>query len=808
MIKRMTAAVIVFALLFSYFSVVAEAGSNDSPRIISARGSVFVHRVGGQELSAVYRGMNIYDGDVIITGLNATATVSYYQQTITMGELTKLSINYVWQRHGRNNSAVTLVEGMIKVRVDMQLGDDSHNMVQAAGTLVGVRGTEYVLIYRRMMCEDGEASGNPFVRLLVIEGEVVVDLPDPYNEGEVASYIVTPQGMFRLTEDIQGRQSREDIHYIPDMFVVPLELLDLSILEALRDDPRALAGNPELFARIEEAIEWRMMENELRARFIEERPEPQIIFASEAEEVLPTLPEPEVRGEPVRGSAMVSSSERAVIVGEALAAVSAGGQPVGESDRLGRDAVAAVPTVVPAVVAVPVPTAAPAVVAVPTVAPVAVLPVPTVAPMVVVPTPVPVPTAVPAPAPVVVPVVPTPVPTPEATAVPVVTPTPAPAATAAPVVVPAPTPVPDEAAGEQTPDAVPSPVPTVAPVPTPPPAVPTPPPVQTPTPEPPPITEPAPGPPPQPGVCAGCELQPANPPTLVFQRLNVKCALGLLRFRDEADILNAVWTGIYLENTIVIPENINFTIPSFVGTMEGNGHTINFTAYGSGDVGLFGTLTGSATIHNLNVVANVSGTGANSRVGAIVGHNNGGTINGVTVSAGSGISGGNNVGGIVGYNSSGSVNDSFFYGTITAPSGSYVDQFFGGGTPYGANNTPGGTIINPASIAIPTMLEINLEDFDKKQPPEPPYEYGYDPEPPIKKEEPEEEELDNEDPEDENKEYEDESEDEEPYPHYPEDDFELPDDGEADEETNGEDYPEDNYYSLDDPLELPDSHES
>ncbi|MCL2874173.1 MAG: InlB B-repeat-containing protein [Defluviitaleaceae bacterium] len=301
MIKKCVCFIIIFSMTFLSFPNFVEAQSIDNgPRIESVRGTVFVQRVGGHSLAAVHRGMNIYDGDVIITGINSAATIIYYEQMIIMGELTTLSVNSIWQRHGRNNSTISLVEGMIKVRVDMRLDDGSRNMVQAAGTIVGVRGTKYILTYRRMIFDDdGIGIGNPFVRMLVIDGEVVVDLPDPDNLGDVATFLVTPQGMQRLTEDIQGRQVHGESENVPEMLAIPLESLDLIILEAIRDDLRILEQNPDLFNRIEEAIELRIIEDERRMQALPERPPPQIITGSEADEVLPTLPAP---GTPTPGT--------------------------------------------------------------------------------------------------------------------------------------------------------------------------------------------------------------------------------------------------------------------------------------------------------------------------------------------------------------------------------------------------------------------------------------------------------------------------------------------------------------------------
>ena len=306
MIKKCVCFIILLALVITSLPVFVLASSYDSPRVEDIRGDVFVYRLGGHSRTAVYRGMNIYDGDVFATGRNSTATLSYYGQMIIMGELTTLSVNSIWQRHGRNDSSISLIEGMVKVRVDVQLDDNSRNIVQAAGTIAGVRGTKYIMTYRRMLFGDeGVADGNPFVRMLVIDGAVVVGLPDPDQLGEVASFLVTPQGMQRLTEDIYGSHL-EDIDYLPNMFVVPLEALDLTILQAIRNDPTAVAMNPELFARIDEAIELRMIEDERRLLELEERPEPQIISVSEASEILPNLTPPGEVTDPITESTTVT----------------------------------------------------------------------------------------------------------------------------------------------------------------------------------------------------------------------------------------------------------------------------------------------------------------------------------------------------------------------------------------------------------------------------------------------------------------------------------------------------------------------
>ncbi|MCL1878432.1 MAG: FecR family protein, partial [Defluviitaleaceae bacterium] len=294
MYKKLITCIVIIALLMYPLSAFAGAVVSDvgeSPRVTAMRGNVQIFKAGGHSPATVYVGMIIADGDEIITGTDSSVTINYFGQQIVTGELTRISVNSIWQRHGRGHSSVSLVEGMIKVRVDIQLDNNSRNSVRAANSIVGVRGTEYVLIYSRMGVENygDEAS---FTRLLVIEGEVRFDVHSEDDSGDVETFVISPLGLVRITENLQGEREYFEIEHTPEAFAVALETLDLTILEILRDDPRAIEINPELFAHIDDIIEQRIAENDERAMRQTSRPDNQIIFGSEAGEVLPTLPHP------------------------------------------------------------------------------------------------------------------------------------------------------------------------------------------------------------------------------------------------------------------------------------------------------------------------------------------------------------------------------------------------------------------------------------------------------------------------------------------------------------------------------------
>ncbi|MCL2221974.1 MAG: FecR family protein [Oscillospiraceae bacterium] len=103
------------------------------------------------------------------------------------------------------------------------------------------------------------------------------------------------------------------------------------------------------------------------------------------------------------------------------------------------------------------------------------------------------------------------------------------------------------------------------------------------------------------------------------------------------------------------PLVINFMIPNFNGTFNGNGRAIevrlcntasnNSIAADAAAVGLFGTVTGK--IHDLYLIAYVNTD--HNNVGGLAGINTG-TIRNVSVLTDGGITGGDNVGGLVGVN--------------------------------------------------------------------------------------------------------------------------------------------------------------
>jgi len=298
----------VVSLFIAAFTLYAAASDDGTPTVTALRGSVMVYKTGGLYPVAMFVGMEINSGDVIVTGINSSVTINYHNKEVTAGELTKFSIKSIWSRHGRYNSSLVLVEGVLRNRVDVVLDENSRNVIRAANTVAGVRGTEYILMYSRMGNEIG-GEGNPFARLLVLEGEVRLDLSGFGTDGDedILTFMVDADGVVRVSGDIRGFTTAiSEDGQMAGRVAAALEDLDVVILEMLMNDERIREQFPELVTIIESVVENKIEQAQYRTA--PEKPAPQTIFASVADEVLPTLPVPETRGEPIAPAPLAAPS--------------------------------------------------------------------------------------------------------------------------------------------------------------------------------------------------------------------------------------------------------------------------------------------------------------------------------------------------------------------------------------------------------------------------------------------------------------------------------------------------------------------
>ncbi len=310
MIKRISFCVLSLVLLLLLPTQFAFAApkEGDLPKVTAMKGIAKIQRAGGQYSSMMFKGMDVGSGDVITTDANSSVTVSYFRKEIVVGELTRVSMTSLWNRHGRDDSSVVLVEGMIKNRVDVDLNKNSRNEVRTSNTVAGVRGTEYIITYSRMGLVDG-AEENLATHLKVIDGTVRLDLAAPdeaQKDGQPESFLVGIDGARKVTDDINGNQQIIVPKTAPKEFDVPIETLDSSILENLANDSRAKAQNPDYLKNIDSVLDTKKAaEEELQAPT---KPEPSPIFTSEAAAIIPTLPVPTPTTDDIIPSAPSSSS--------------------------------------------------------------------------------------------------------------------------------------------------------------------------------------------------------------------------------------------------------------------------------------------------------------------------------------------------------------------------------------------------------------------------------------------------------------------------------------------------------------------
>ena len=286
-VKRSIIILILLAVVLSlsalgntaFGSVIASAADDedDGPRVTQVRGTAVVYPSGGYSSIPIYRGMIFGTGDVISTAENSSVSLTYHGKDITVGELTLLSIDSVWSKHNRDDSSISLIEGMVKNKVKTELGDNSRNVIRTSNIIAGVRGTEYILIYRRMGLEDyGEE--NPYTRIKVIDGTVRFDLTveDPDGERSEMTFLVGSDGFTPITEDIKGNQTAGDT--VNKDHTIPLKDIDTAILEDLRDNPDVADQFPDLIQDIIDELNRRENED---PKTQPDKPDPELIYSPE-----------------------------------------------------------------------------------------------------------------------------------------------------------------------------------------------------------------------------------------------------------------------------------------------------------------------------------------------------------------------------------------------------------------------------------------------------------------------------------------------------------------------------------------------
>ena len=302
-IRKITAFLLLISMLVSVFPLfeTAEAAlqETEGPRVTQVRGDTWLYRGGGYAPITIYRGMLLQAGDLIETGVESSVALTYYGKDITVGELTRLSIDSLWNKHNRDDSSISLIEGMVKNKVHVELNKNSRNVIRASNTIAGVRGTEYILIYSRMGFPD-YGDENPYVRIKVIEGTVRFDLEVEDDDGKLfmQTFLISADGIIPIEETLDGEQVPVSKNTGLKTFTIPVKDLDTTILEGLVNNEDIIANNPDFIQNIIEELEIRSEQGEENKKTAPEKPPAELIFDSESDEILPNLPVPEIRGEP------------------------------------------------------------------------------------------------------------------------------------------------------------------------------------------------------------------------------------------------------------------------------------------------------------------------------------------------------------------------------------------------------------------------------------------------------------------------------------------------------------------------------
>ena len=143
MIKRIfkrLSLILVFSLLFNVTYVLGAAKREAS--IQAVEGTVHIKRSGGEKKFKAIKGMNLAEGDTVITGANGTATLILDKdKMIKIAPNTTINIKDLKGAKGNEITSINQPKGVSVTKIDDKLtGNSSYNQ-KTPTAIMGVKGT-------------------------------------------------------------------------------------------------------------------------------------------------------------------------------------------------------------------------------------------------------------------------------------------------------------------------------------------------------------------------------------------------------------------------------------------------------------------------------------------------------------------------------------------------------------------------------------------------------------------------------------------------------------------------------------------
>jgi hypothetical protein len=109
---------------------------------ISVNGTVEIQRSGAEEMLTATAGMKVYSGDLVSTGFRSMAQLKIGDAMLTVQPLTRLTLDEIISRGGRNTAGITLRSGRVRAEVTPP-SERTDFTVRAPVATASVRGDIY-----------------------------------------------------------------------------------------------------------------------------------------------------------------------------------------------------------------------------------------------------------------------------------------------------------------------------------------------------------------------------------------------------------------------------------------------------------------------------------------------------------------------------------------------------------------------------------------------------------------------------------------------------------------------------------------
>jgi hypothetical protein len=113
--NRMT--VLSLLLVLTWASALGVFAQEQEAEIVSVNGTVEIRRAGAETMLTATAGMKVRSGDLVATGFRSAAQLKVGDSVLIVQPLTRLTLDELIRRGGRNAASITLQSGRVRAEV-------------------------------------------------------------------------------------------------------------------------------------------------------------------------------------------------------------------------------------------------------------------------------------------------------------------------------------------------------------------------------------------------------------------------------------------------------------------------------------------------------------------------------------------------------------------------------------------------------------------------------------------------------------------------------------------------------------------